>query len=133
MNQEVKKVRHPMFLVIIGALMVYQIYMAYRYAMNYFALVSDMFNLGQSARTLLIVGALGVILTLLGLIGLAMFKRWGLWLFLIGLLVSSAGAFLPGTTQDRIMALVYIALQFVAGWIALKVGPSHEEAIEQLE
>lgn len=133
MNQEVKKVRHPMFLVIIGALMVYQIYMAYRYAMNYLALVSDMFNLGQSARTLLIVGALGVILTLLGLIGLAMFKRWGLWLFLIGLLVSSAGAFLPGTTQDRIMALVYIALQFVAGWIALKVGPSHEEAIEQLE
>lgn len=133
MNQEVKKVRHPIFILIIGALMVYQLYMAYRYAMNYLALDSDMFVLDQSARTLLIIGALGVILTLLGLIGLALFKRWGLWLFLIGLLVSSAGVFIPGDLSARAMSALYVVLQFVAGWIALKVGPSHEEAIEQLE
>lgn len=133
MNQEVKKVRHPIFILIIGALMVYQLYMAYRYAMNYLALDSDMFVLDQSARTLLIIGALGVILTLLGLIGLALFKRWGLWLFLIGLLVSSVGVFIPGDLSARAMSALYVVLQFVAGWIALKVGPSHEEAIEQLE
>lgn len=133
MNQEVKKVRHPIFIAIIGALMIYQLYMAYRYAMNYLALDNDMFNLTQGVRTLLIIGALGVILTLLGLIGLALFRRWGLWLFLIGLVVSAAGVFLPGDLKTRALEALYVLLQFAAGWIALKVGPSHEEALEQLE
>lgn len=128
------KFRHPMFIIVLGALFLYELWVIFRIVRTYLSFDSQWYNLPSSMQTTLIVAIAASALTILGLIVLFMLKKVGLIILLIGIVLGLYG-YLGGSMSfgSRVMPVVESIIKFLAVWYAVKAGPDHEEAIGQLE
>lgn len=132
--KETSKFRHPMFIIVLGALFIYELWQLYRIARTYFGFDSQWYNIPVSIQTALIVALAASLLTIAGLVALFMLRKVGLLILLVGIALSLYGILGgPLSLGSRIMPVVEAAVKFLAVWYAVKAGPTHEEAIHQLD
>lgn len=128
------KFRHPMFIIVLGALFLYELWVIYRNAQTYLSFDSQWYSLPSAMQTTLIVALAASAFTIIGLIALFMLKKVGLIFLLIGILLGLYG-YIGGSMSigTRALPVVESIIKFLAVWYAVKAGPANEEAIGQLE
>lgn len=128
------KYRHPMFLLVLGALFLYEVWTLIRLIRTYLSFDGDWYAIPANVQTALIIGIAASLITLIGLLALLMLRKLGLLILGIGILLSLypvLGANLG--LGNRVIPTVEALAKFFAVWFAVKAGPDEEEAIGQLE
>ena len=128
------KFRHPMFIIVLGALLAYEIWTVIRIARTYLGFDRQWYNIPSSVQTALIIAMAASVITIIGLIVLYMLRRVGLLILLVGIAISLYGI-MGGNIPlgSRIVSFVEAIVKFLSVWYAVKAGPTHEEAIHQLD
>lgn len=129
-----QKYRHPMFLLVLGALFLYEVWTLIRIVRTYLGFDSNWYAIPSNVQTALIIGIAASLITILGLIALFLLRRLGLLILGIGILLSLYPVIGPNLgLGSRVIPSLEALVKFLAVWFAVKAGPDHEEAIGQLE
>lgn len=132
--KENSKFRHPMFILVLGALFVYEIWTLIRIVRTYLSFDSQWYSLPGGMQTALLVAIAASVITIIGLIALFMLRKVGLFILLVGIALSLYGILGANIAlPNRLMPIVEAAVKFLSVWYAVKAGPTSEEAIHQLD
>lgn len=129
-----QKYRHPLFMLVLGALFLYEIWTLIRVIRTYLSFDGNWYAIPGSVQTALIIGIAASIITILGLVALFLLRKLGLLILAIGILLSLYPVIGPNLgLGNRVIPTVEAIVKFLAVWFAVKAGPDDEEAIGQLE